>query len=458
LSTEGDPLSWTRSDQIRGLPVLLAGLVFATCFVSSDASAGIDLLERERRARTALASVEAETEELLRVAHEYWRRGDAGKSLSLFEEVARRRPEPDRVKLDALRMVGQTNLFGLQDYDAAASAYSAMLECLDKSDAGGPAQRSFYRTEGLMKLAAAYQAQGEYAMAAGVRERALREGDVTGDRRAVAILENARDHAKLQQYDEAVRHYDRLFDEFPGFGRDNGRFIDVRLEQIRAATPDSLSPERLQALLRLWDEPANRGCLRAFNVGRQIVYLADHNDERDIMLSVGKEVLQGLEEALPGTSEDDLRKYRLDNAYAQVTIVLAEWYESQREVLPAIALYRRLLKAFPEGAFAQLARSALDRLSARRFGTDPDEMVLEDVSDLVQTAEQQPADAPVRQEQPPVASAQHGNLPPAATAGSSRGSGNSHSDWWLAGGIAAALASTGIVILRILRRRTVSDT
>lgn len=364
------------------MAVFVACLALACCAaggqdrISGDRKTAsyAELLAMEQHARSDRISRQETFRELTQIGHEYYRLGDFGKSLSLFQEVFQSTDADDAARIDSARMVGQINLFAKNDPAKAAIAYGDMVKMAESSKAQDViASRSTFLGEGYEKLAIAYQSQGQYDKSTAARREMLAKGMLSPDRRVIGILENARDYLKAKNYAESLATYNLLEKDFPEYGRGDGRIVNIQLERIEAYGLDRNDPQRIDLLLAIWRDESNEKYPQILNVGREIVGLADFLDQGGVAVAIANEWLRRYEQNFSTLPLADKQRMNIDTAYGQVVITLAAWLERKGDYITAIALYERFLKLFPNSTFSEYARKTLDRLYRDKLLYDRDE-------------------------------------------------------------------------------------
>lgn len=138
--------------------------------------------------------------------------GDFLGAVELFEEVVDLDTK-DAEHADALRFLGQINLYNRGDQRSAASAYQNLANLARAHASSVPI---FFRMEALEKLAYIQRTQNNAESAIEARKELLRieEGLLSADRRAIALLEQARDYQRLGLTDESSRQYALAVDAF----------------------------------------------------------------------------------------------------------------------------------------------------------------------------------------------------------------------------------------------------
>lgn len=339
-----------------------------------------ELLAREQHARSDRITASEKFHELTQIAHDYYRLGDFGKSLSLFQEVSGSADADDGSRVDSARMVGQIYLFAKNDPAKAEGAYSEMLKLTESSQSPNVVHsKGQLLGEGYEKLAIAYQAQQQFDKSTGARKEMLAKGILSPERMAIGILENARDYLKAKDFTESLASYDLLEKQFPDYGRDDGRIVNIQLERIEAYGLDRNDPKRIELLSSIWQDQRNMKYPQSLNVGREIVGLADFLGKGDVVVALANEWLQRYESEFHDLPLEIKKSVNIDIAYGQVVITLATWLEGEGDYITPIALYERFLRAFPGSMFSDYARKTLDRLYKDKLGYAPEDRIADDI-------------------------------------------------------------------------------
>ncbi|NLW49733.1 MAG: tetratricopeptide repeat protein [Candidatus Brocadiaceae bacterium] len=352
----------------------------------ADIGRADDLEEWEKAARAGL-SLQQETNSLHQLGHEYYKQGKFAKSLALFEEVVSRRSDSDDVLVDSMRMVGQINLSCFVRLPEAETAYKQMIALAEHAPAL-QATKPLLLTEALEKLALAYQLSSRYEDSIAARNRLLAEGVLEESSRAWALLEMGRDYAHAGNADKAVGYFDQLLKEYPSFGRDTGRVVNVLIERIRAHGFERNDERRVRMLQDVWSDPQYSTYLQVVNVGRSIVASANFRGDYKTAVATGWEVLRAVDTRWPELSDEDVHKHDIDDAYAQVVVTMCDILEPTGDILTPIALYTRLLNRFPDGVFSEHCKQSLDRLYRKKLQYHPED-VIPDIDELISMGNEQ---------------------------------------------------------------------
>ena len=332
------------------------------------------LHEIESRLRQGGALEKAEgVKQLKGIAHDYYRHGDHAKSQALFGEILELPSATPSLRLDAARMIGQIELFVRANPSAAIPHYETMAEIAQQLP---EQQRRLGLGEAYEKLAWAYQQKGRYQEAIGARRKMLEKGDVRGRQVTAALLENARDHVKLKQYDQAVPAFDSVIQRKPGFKETPGRVVNIEIERVLAHGFPRADHRKLALLRDIWEDQGYREYWEIYNVGRQAVFQANQLGEVEVLEQIANDFLNRLRSRLGDATPEILAKYNLANAYAQVVITLATHYANEGNLHMALALYEGLLALFAEGDFRSYAIEQRDRV-LKRMGVDHDHTIAE---------------------------------------------------------------------------------
>jgi len=343
------------------------------------------LFKMENLTRGGNPATQETLEQLLQIGQKYYKLRDYYKSLSLFSELADNSMAPPDMQVRALRMLGQVNFFSLNNNLRAEEAYSKMLNLLDKSSnyKVRKMRTGFYFGEALEKLAWVCQASGAYEKAVSVRERLLSEAKISDKRRQIAYLETARDCVKIGSFEKAGKIYDKLFKDYPHFGKENGRIINVKMERINAHGYDRFDPDRIDLIENLWNNQENRTYLRIYNIGRQLVYLKEQIGDYEASARIARELLNEIEQKYENFSQEDIRRYNIDDAYVQASITLAGILTHFGDLYNSASIYEKLLEKYPKTKFTEYVLKELALIYSKRDEIEV-EGIIKDINETTQ--------------------------------------------------------------------------
>ena len=326
------------------------------------------LLKMENLARAENPSARETLDQLLHIGQMYYKQNDYNKSLSCFSELMANSSTPPDLQIRSLRMIGQINFFSLNNNIEAEKAYSRMLDVLDQSTDNKLREMrdGFYLGEALEKLAWVYQTTEAYEKAVSVRERLITEAKINDKRRQIAYLETARDYTKMKDFERAVEIYDKLFESYPGFGKENGRIINVRMEHIDAHSYDRFDTKRIELIEKLWDDPQNAEYLTIYNVGRQLVYLKEQAGDYQGSSQIARALLAAIESRYNSITQEDIKRYNIDEAYIQAGITLGGILTNLGDLYNSALIYETLLDKYPETDFTEYVQKELELVYSKR--------------------------------------------------------------------------------------------
>ena len=323
------------------------------------------LLDEERQLRASVSWENGLTGGLTDLAHEYQRAGEVERAYQIFQELAESEGHTDLpARLNAYRMLGQMNLFEFASPREAIVYYDALAELA--ATAPEPL-RTAHLAEAYGKASEAYEQLSDYLAGAEQRELYLELGTGGEEERAFMMLGAAQDYANAGASAEAIATYDRLFQEYPAFGRDRGNIVDntgnivdMNAAQIRAQY-ESGSPPYVNAMLALWSREDLKQYPQIVNIGRYVAASALESQDYGLLEAVAREVLALVEEKMHTWDTQAMRRYRVDEHYMLAVLHLGEFLEQYGRGEEAVALYTRALTLFPDSQRTEELRRRLQR-------------------------------------------------------------------------------------------------
>ena len=313
-------------------------------------------MEARLRQQNQLSTAEGGNS-LLHIAHDYYRQGDYAKSQALFQEILALPAASLPGRVDAARMMGQIAL-ARHDPTNAVQCYERMIELSAQLT---PQHRPAALGEAYGKMAMAYQQMGKYDLAIQARTRLIEQGAVKQPRKNNALLENARDMVRMEEYDRAVQVFSELIEKAPGVRDGSGRIVNLEIERVMAHGYPHIDERKLQLLEQLWRKEEYTNHLEIYNVGRMAVFQADQLAQYEKLEQLALDFIKRIHKHFDTIAQGEIAKFALDEAYAQVIVTLATHYIRNDNGYLALALYEDLLKRFPKGVFVDYIKQEVEQ-------------------------------------------------------------------------------------------------
>lgn len=296
---------------------------------------------------------------LVYAGHGYYRLELNDDALRCFRAVPVR-PDNADDSIDALRMQGQISM-NRGAVNEATTAYTRQLALvLAMPDI---AQYSEQLKMSAFGLSAMQQRSRRFAESFATRSILLNTPGVVLDdsERAVVLLENARDARADGRPHEAAIWYNRLFEEVPAFGHDDGSIVSLLVESIRAAGLPESSLELTRRLTAVWQDPRLSNHDQIYTAGHYLAHvLADGQGRHPESEQVLGELTQRLDIAWPTLTED--RRQGLTTIRVDALLRMGRSAELAGRLEVALSRYLDLITRFPNHPQADLAMRRADAL------------------------------------------------------------------------------------------------
>lgn len=215
----------------------------------------------------------------------------------------------DVVVLDSMRQLADLQLGVFQNVPATVALFEEMEKRIkSETNTMHPELKKNYLREMYPKYARAKKMMGKVDESVELREQALNV--LSGKEKAEMLLENARQFAANGQKEKAIAGYSRLFKEYPEFGREDGRVINILMEEIGAYGYTN-SSDIIPLLIKIWEEPRNQEYLDIFYAGHHLInHLSNARDER--LYLYGDEFVARIQNAIKTNTVENIKDKNLE--------------------------------------------------------------------------------------------------------------------------------------------------
>lgn len=256
-------------------PLLYAASLAVTCTAAATPPDGRGS-DDDRRGHALLAAARVAREELQPRFGERFREaasvlaqeGDFNTAAAALDELLAD-PGSEFDRIEAQRMKAQYLIAANQPAEAWVYVTAALQHIDGNPDLKrfGPSYFALIYTGTLCRSLAA-DAAGELELLERIttadRERFGQENVASAMVRKASILERTGERAG------AIATIDQLLALYPDWGREDGRRLNVRFNQLCTRFPERNSHEFINGLRELWDDPANRSHTEVLTVGNQL--------------------------------------------------------------------------------------------------------------------------------------------------------------------------------------------
>lgn len=272
----------------------------ATVGKSPELIAAVDKLWRDVEAALALrdAGKEGHGEMLRHAAARLARLGDTRGAVAVLDHVVEL-PESTFDLLSALRMRGQY-LLASGAREQAMRSFEEQVLIFEAE----PELRRRHRVEfasGANQYASLLAASGRNAEALRVSQMILAEGthlamsDVTAAAVPSAMVNKAKVLRRLGEDAEAAETLAALFESFPEYGRDNGMAVGLRLTLAELKDPTRRTPAYISEIAAVWNDRHLADNPRVITAGKALVQSLTESGRTLEALDAATDVLRRIE-------------------------------------------------------------------------------------------------------------------------------------------------------------------
>lgn len=271
--------------------------------------------------------------------------------------------------VDAWRMAGQIDIMWGKNPRSALEAYNRAIGLFEASDEDEvrPVQKQY-----LMSLTFsgwALRDLGDDEASIARREKALAYPGsswlLNDVERKNQLMEIARAKARVNPGQEAYDAYERVLRAFPSIAED-GDIYYFRYEQLGALGLAESAVEYTTRLKELWLDPSlkEHGIQRC-RVGHKLASIIRRGDDRDAYRETLRTLIEQLGGVFASQDRETLREHSLEHIYALSIAELARAEMERGFIGPAIDLYERFLRLFPDHSMAETIDRRIVRLEEK---------------------------------------------------------------------------------------------